>query len=95
MFLAEAALGRTHKVVQDGPHASGLEKAPQGSESVHAVGTVSPIQWRDVLIENKTVSVPCAPAGPTAIRSSFHHDEFLVYDEAQMRIRFLLTVKLQ
>lgn len=94
MFLAEAALGRTHQVIQDGPHASGLTKAPPGSESVYAVGTESPKQWKDVQIDNKPVSMPCAPAGPTMVKSSFRHDEFLVYSEAQMRLRFLLTVKL-
>jgi len=37
---------------------------------------------------------PLVKPGQTKVGSTFRHDEFLVYDEAQVRIRYVLTVKL-
>ena len=37
MVLCESALGKAHKVTEDGSHASSLKKAPNGFDSVHAV----------------------------------------------------------
>jgi hypothetical protein len=94
MFLAQAALGKSHKITADGPHASGLVAPPSGYQSVHAVGSLSPTQWATVTIDNKPVSAPCAAARPTGMPSEFLHEEFLVYQESQVRLRYLLTVKL-
>ena len=94
MFLCESALGKTHPVTSDGPHASGLRKAPKGFDSVHAVGTVTPKSWSEVKIENRSVNIPKDKAHQSGVQSSFNHDEFLVYDESQVRIRYVLTVKL-
>ena len=38
MFLCETVLGKEFKVTRDGCHASSLKKAPEGSDSVHAIG---------------------------------------------------------
>ena len=38
MFLCETVLGKEFKVTSDGYHASSLKKAPEGSDSVHAIG---------------------------------------------------------
>ena len=94
MFLCEAPLGKQHPVTSDGPHASCLKEAPRGFDSVHAVGTVSPPKWGSMDIGGKDVQIPQSKATQTNVQSSFDHDEFLVYDEAQVRIRYMLTVKL-
>lgn len=94
MFLCESALGKSHSVTSDGPHASGLKKAPNGYDSVHAVGTVTPKSWAETKIEEKAVKVPKDHVHSSGVQSSFRHDEFLVYDEAQVRLRYVLTVKL-
>ena len=93
MFLAEAALGSMHEVTRDGPHASGLRKAPKGFDSVHAVGRVAPKKWIDINIDGKQVKVGDEKTTKDSVKSSFSHDEFLVYNEAQVRIRYVLTVK--
>lgn len=94
MFLCEGALGKTHKVTSDGPHASGLKKAPTGFDSVHAVGQVTPKAWSETRINEKAVDVPNDKAHQSGVQSSFYHDEYLVYDESQVRLRYVLTVKL-
>eukprot|EP00173_Palmaria_palmata_P004309 Plantae.Rhodophyta-Palmaria_palmata.ctg5596.p1 GENE.Plantae.Rhodophyta-Palmaria_palmata.ctg5596~~Plantae.Rhodophyta-Palmaria_palmata.ctg5596.p1 ORF type:complete len:353 (+),score=75.00 Plantae.Rhodophyta-Palmaria_palmata.ctg5596:3-1061(+) len=94
MFLAEAPCGKSHTVVADGHHASSLKKAPTGFESVHAVGSVTPNSWTPLKIDGNDVQVPAAPASSSGTKSSFEHDEFLLYEEAQVRLRYLLTVKL-
>jgi poly [ADP-ribose] polymerase len=94
MFLCEAPLGRQHVVDQDGHHASSLKTAPPGFDSVHAVGVMQHHQWTTINIDDKDVKVPQGKAGRTSTASSFHHDEFLVYDESQVRLRYILSVKL-
>jgi poly [ADP-ribose] polymerase len=94
MFLCEGALGKSHTVTSDGHHASSLKKAPAGFESVHAVGSITPQSWTTMTIGGKPVQVPDTKAHNSGVSSSFHHDEFLVYDEAQVRLRYVLTVKL-
>ena len=94
MFLTEAVLGKPHQVTSDGPHASGLRKAPAGFDSVHAVGTTQPKTWKSMTIDGKVVQVPQDQGVPTDVTSSFGHDEYLVYEEAQVRIRYVVTVKM-
>ena len=94
MFLCEAPLGKQHIVDKDGPHASQLKKAPEGCDSVQAVGSVAPKKSKSITIDGKSVELAPSPPVPSGKDSSFHHDEFLVYEEAQVRIRFVLTVKL-
>eukprot|EP00980_Cylindrotheca_fusiformis_P026001 scaffold15140_cov164-Cylindrotheca_fusiformis.AAC.3 len=94
MFLAEAALGKEHLVVADGSHASGLKKAPKGFDSVHAVGNVGPKKWGKINIDGKSVQVAAGPPEDQDKKSTFYHDEHLCYDEDQVRLRYVLTVKL-
>lgn len=94
MFLCEAPLGKQHLVTSDGPHASGLKEAPAGFDSVHAMGTMAPPKWGSINIGGKGVQIPQSKATETKVQSSFGHDEFLVYDEAQVCIRYMLTIKL-
>ena len=91
MFLCEGALGKSHVIERDDWT---IKKPPAGYDSVLAIGRISPKKWKNIHVEKKRVSVP--QSGPVGQRenSSFHHDEFLVYDEGQVRIRYVLTIKL-
>ena len=93
MFLCEGTLGKIHEVTQDGAP-SRFKKAPAGFDSVHAVGSVTPKAWGAMKLDGKTVEIPQAEATQSGVSSSFHHDEYLVYDEAQVRLRYVVTVKL-
>jgi poly [ADP-ribose] polymerase len=94
MFLCEAPLGKQHVVDKDGPHASGLKTSPDGFDSVHAVGAMQPKTWAPMKIDEKDVSIPQSQPEKSGIQSHFTHDEFLVYDESQVRLRYVVTVKL-
>eukprot|EP01134_Creolimax_fragrantissima_P001491 CFRG1491T1 len=92
MFLAEAALGSSYPITKDD---STLTKAPVGHDSVHAVGKVTPNQWVPISLDGNEVSIPQSSPQLSKVDSSFHEDEFLVYSEAQVRIRFMITLKLR
>ena len=82
-------------VTSDGSHASSLKKAPKGFDSVHAVGRFTPKSWSEMKIDGKSVEVPNNKKGHSSgVSSSFYDDEFLVYDEAQLRLRYVVTVEL-
>ena len=90
MFLVEAALGEPHEILQDEP---GLVAAPPGFDSVLAKGRTQPHNEEELEIDGKTVSVP--QGKPKAVKgagnSSFYHNEFLIYQESQHRIRYILS----
>lgn len=92
MFLAEAALGKISEILTDD---SSLTKAPNGFDSVRACGRQTPAGFREVSLDDKKVKVPVEKPteNPTAKQSSFDQDEYLIYNEAQARIRYVITVK--
>ena len=69
-----------------------LYSAPPGFDSILARGTVEP-QGPDAELDMDGVSVgiPQGKSGATGVGSSFHHNEFLVYNESQHRIRYVLV----
>jgi len=93
MLLSEVALGKEHHITQDN---SSLEKPPKGHDSVIAQGHTDPDPGHDVTvqIDGKDVVVPQGKpiARSEYSGSSFSQSEFLVYNEAQNRIRFLLRL---
>ena len=91
MFLCEGALGKSHEITQDDWT---IQKPPSGHDSVLAAGNLSPNVWDTIKIDGKDVSVPQSKGESQAKNSSHYHDEFLVYDEGQVRLRYVLTVKL-
>ena len=90
MFLVEAALGTPHDITQDHPN---LTRAPPGSNSVVARGRIQPDPSLDraLTIDGNQVRVPQGiPSASSFPNSSFYHNEFLIYDESQHRIRYVL-----
>lgn len=92
MFLAEATLGRVHGIVMD---QCDLTKAPQGFHSVRACGRQSPPKTEQVILDEVPVQVPVSkPVSRKKYQnSSFWQDEMVVYNEQQVRIRYVLSVR--
>ena len=94
MFLAEAALGKEHHIVRDDPS---LTKPPAGFHSVVAKGQVEPDSSQDAQLQLNGHAVHAAQSKPVHIseykNSSFMQTEYLLYQESQARIRYMLTVK--
>jgi len=93
LFLVQAALGKMHVIYRDD---GSLVTAPPGFHSVLAKGTQNPDPKVvvPVSIDGNHVVVPQGTVlrDPT-ISSSFSQNEFVVYDQAQQRLRYVLTFK--
>lgn len=91
MFLNEVALGKEHHITRDDPS---LVRPPPGYDCVIAKGMTEPDPAKDAILEldGKKVIVPQGQPINTKISSSFSQSEYLVYDEGQNRIRYLLKM---
>lgn len=93
MFLAEGALGPEHTITRDD---SSLKVAPKGFGCIVARGHTEPDPKDDIELEfdGKKVVVPQGKPipQPQYKKSSFTQSEFLVYNESQVRLRYVLRV---
>ena len=94
MFLAEAALGKEHHITQDD---STLVKPPKGSDSVIARGRTEPDLAMDeyLTLDGQKVAVPVGQVKqqPEYQHSSFLQSEYLLYEESQARLRYMVTLE--
>jgi poly [ADP-ribose] polymerase len=95
MFLCEAALGREHHISRDD---SSLRHPPTGYDSIIAKGRVEPDPKKDVIykIDGRDVVVPHGSPiqQPKFKNSSFSQSEYLLYQESQVRIRYVLRMRM-
>ncbi len=92
MFLAEAALGKEFDLLQD-DHT--LKKAPNGFDSVVARGHQTPAKAEPFEIDGSKVLLPTGKPKTVSkyANSTFFQDEYLVYREEQVRLRYVITAK--
>ncbi|XP_019486872.1 PREDICTED: poly [ADP-ribose] polymerase 3-like [Hipposideros armiger] len=95
MFLGEVALGREHHITIDEPS---LKQPPPGFDSVIARGRTEPDPTQDTEVEldGQRVAVPQGRPVPCPEfgSSTFSQSEYLIYQESQCRLRYLLEVHL-
>ncbi|KAM9655147.1 protein mono-ADP-ribosyltransferase PARP3 isoform 2-T2 [Morphnus guianensis] len=94
MFLTEVALGKPYRITCDDPT---LCRPPAGYDSILACGQTEPdpAQDEEVLLDGKKVLV-CQgkPIPMPAYKdSSFGQSEYLIYQESQCRIRYLVQLQ--
>ena len=93
MFLAEAALGQEHNITRD----PSLKQAPAGFHSVVARGLTEPDPSQDVKLTLDGSAVMVPQGQPVQVSeyagSGFSQSEYLLYEESQARIRYMLTMK--
>ncbi|NXC44746.1 PARP3 polymerase, partial [Penelope pileata] len=94
MFLMEVALGEPYRITRDDPT---LRQPPHGYDSVLACGRTEPdpAQDEEVLLDGKKVLVSQGKPVPMAAYkdSSFFQSEYLIYQESQCRIRYLVQLR--
>lgn len=94
MFLNEVALGKEHHITVDD---SSLKAPPKGFDSVVAQGRTEPNPKGDksLVFDGKEVVVPAGkPTDRTEYKdSNFSQTEYLVYQESQVRMRYILKMK--
>ncbi|XP_014725047.1 PREDICTED: LOW QUALITY PROTEIN: poly [ADP-ribose] polymerase 3 [Sturnus vulgaris] len=93
MFLTEVALGKPYRITRDDPT---LCQPPAGYDSVLACGRTEPDPAQDVevVLDGKKVLV-CQgkPIPMSAYKDSyFSQSEYLIYQESQCRIRYLVQL---
>ncbi|XP_054831185.1 protein mono-ADP-ribosyltransferase PARP3 isoform X2 [Eublepharis macularius] len=94
MFLNEVALGKQYNIMHDD---SSLRKPPDGYDSVLACGRTEPDPAKDkeIILDAKKVLI--AQGKPIAVAkyqsSSFCQSEYLIYQENQCRIRYLIQLQ--
>lgn len=95
MFLGEVALGREYHITVDEPR---LKQPPSGFDSVIARGHTEPDPTRDTELEldGQRVVVPQGqPVLCPDFRScNFSQSEYLIYQESQCCLRYLLEIHL-
>ncbi|XP_006876072.1 PREDICTED: poly [ADP-ribose] polymerase 3 [Chrysochloris asiatica] len=95
MFLGEVALGQEYHITIDEPS---LNQPPPGFDSVIARGRTEPDPTQDTELEldghqvmvPQGQPVPC----PSFSSSNFSQSEYLIYQESQCRLRYLLEIHL-
>jgi len=94
MFLAEAALGRQFQISKETSAVHALCAAPHGYDSVKAVGKSCPDPSGDVTLQLDGLPCKFATGRPQQVKeyaaSSFSQNEFLVYNQDQVRLRYLV-----
>ncbi|XP_004715313.1 protein mono-ADP-ribosyltransferase PARP3 [Echinops telfairi] len=95
MFLGEVALGQEYHITSDDPS---LKQPPSGFHSVIARGYTEPDPSQDTELEldGQRVTVPQGRPVPCPkfSNSRFSQSEYLVYQESQCRLRYLLEIRL-
>eukprot|EP01097_Dermamoeba_algensis_P004087 TRINITY_DN2730_c0_g1_i1.p2 TRINITY_DN2730_c0_g1~~TRINITY_DN2730_c0_g1_i1.p2 ORF type:complete len:212 (-),score=58.45 TRINITY_DN2730_c0_g1_i1:1939-2574(-) len=87
MMLCEVALGKMKELHHD----QYMEKPLPGFNSTKALGAIAPA--KQTTLEDGII-VPYGPPAKTNISSSCHHNEYIVYDVAQVQIRYLMKIRL-
>jgi len=90
IMLCEGALGNMNELLHDDFNASNLAK---GKHSTKALGRMAPPEKSYKEIE-KGIKIPLGKPEKTAHQnSSCYHNEFIIYDIKQVRIRYLIWMK--
>uniref|UniRef100_A0A8C2XQ56 Poly [ADP-ribose] polymerase n=1 Tax=Cyclopterus lumpus TaxID=8103 RepID=A0A8C2XQ56_CYCLU len=88
LLLAEVALGNMHELKK----ASHISKLPKGKHSVKGLGRSAPDPSASVTLDG--VQVPLGKGANTNIDdTSLLYNEYIVYDVAQINMKYLLKIK--
>ncbi|XP_077408692.1 poly [ADP-ribose] polymerase 1 isoform X2 [Vanacampus margaritifer] len=88
LLLAEVALGNMHELKK----ASHINKLPKGKHSVKGLGRTAPESSASTTLDG--VEVPLGKGANTNIDdTSLLYNEYIVYDVAQINLKYLLKIK--
>eukprot|EP00741_Cyanophora_paradoxa_P001709 tig00000498_g1659.t1 len=87
MLLSEVALGNMYEITE----AEYMEKAPKGKHSTFGMGKMGPDPAGDVTLEGGVVAHTGTPVDTNRGRSLLYN-EYIVYDVAQVNIKYLVKL---
>ncbi|KAK7576565.1 hypothetical protein V9T40_012851 [Parthenolecanium corni] len=89
LLLCEVALGDCHELM----HAQNIVKPPPGKHSVKGLGKTYPDPAQSVVMADG-VEIPLGKGIPSPhTNTSLLYNEFIVYDVAQVKVRYLVQMK--
>ncbi|XP_041351454.1 poly [ADP-ribose] polymerase 1-like [Gigantopelta aegis] len=88
LLLCEVALGNMHELI----HSSYITSLPKGKHSTKGIGMTCPDPASNYTMDNG-VLIPMGKGTNSGVASSLLYDEFIVYDVAQINIKYLLKTK--
>ncbi|KUI70443.1 Poly [ADP-ribose] polymerase 2 [Cytospora mali] len=101
LLLCEAELGRPMLELTNANSHANLTAKAMGASSTWGKGTTGPSVWKDASCVHPSlagVTMPdtkLGPIGPTGVSGAYlQYNEYICYDVAQIRLRYLLKVKI-
>ncbi|KAH9869979.1 hypothetical protein J1614_006900 [Plenodomus biglobosus] len=100
LLLCEAELGKPMHELTQASYSAGEDAKTKGSVSTWGKGRTGPSKWKDAGCVNPALSgcmMPdvTTPPGPTNVQNaSLMYNEYITYDVAQVRLRYLLRVRM-
>ena len=90
LLLCEVALGDMNEKLHADIHAENL---PPGKNSTKGIGRTAPDPKNEVKTKDGVI-IPMGPGKPTGIPGAhLQYNEYIVYDKAQIRIKYLLRTR--
>ncbi|XP_033096615.1 poly [ADP-ribose] polymerase 1-like [Anneissia japonica] len=88
LLLSEVALGNMYEKLSS----EYITKLPHDKQSTKGCGSTAPDSTGNITLDNGTI-VPMGKSINTGVRGSLLYNEYIVYDVAQVEMKYLLTVK--
>ncbi|KAK5119350.1 hypothetical protein LTR85_007706 [Meristemomyces frigidus] len=99
LLLCEAELGNPMQVLKDAQYDAGETAKKKGLYSTWGMGTTGPKGWKDAAcvhpsLDGVTMPDTTQPPGDTGADAYLQYNEYICYDAAQVRLRYLLRVRM-
>lgn len=102
LLLCEAELGNPMQALTDASSTAGEDALSKGMWSTWGQGLTGPKGWKDAGCVHPSLAGVTMPdttqkPGPTNIKTGLYglfYNEYIAYDVAQVRLRYLLRVKI-
>ncbi|CAN9094063.1 poly polymerase 2 ADP-ribosyltransferase 2 [Alternaria alternata] len=100
LLLCEAELGNPMHELTDASYTAGEDAIKKGMYSTFGMGQTGPSKWKDASCMNpalKGCMMPdvSTPPGPTNVPNAYlQYNEYITYDVAQVKLRYLLRVQM-
>ncbi|TDZ38846.1 Poly [ADP-ribose] polymerase 2 [Colletotrichum trifolii] len=97
LLLCEAELGDPIQKLTDSSYTAGDSAKANGMLSTWGQGSTGPLKWQDASCVHESLKGPdtSVTPGPTNVPNAYlQYNEYIVYDVAQVRLRYLFRVKM-
>ncbi|KAJ6574331.1 Poly polymerase [Mycena capillaripes] len=97
LLLCEVAVGPIFEQ-QNSNYTADVDCASAGKRSTKGLGSSAPARWTDAgaALQNEELRGCMMPAGPKHVRTNqpaLQHNEYIVYNLNQIRLRYVVMVK--